>query len=123
MVKEKVDSWDILWNKKYKGQILMFDNSRDAIGIALKKMGESYNTSDEKQLKKAAKLLKKQKPLVQAYVMDQIFNKMESNEAALAPYYAGDMLVMLETNPDLALAYPKEGSNLFVDAMRSEAHV
>ncbi len=117
MVKEKVDSWDILWNKKYKGQILMFDNSRDAIGIALKKMGESYNTSDEKQLKKAAKLLKKQKPLVQAYVMDQIFNKMESNEAALAPYYAGDMLVMLETNPDLALAYPKEGSNLFVDAM------
>ncbi len=117
MVKEKVDSWDILWDKKYKGQILMFDNSRDAMGIALKKIGASYNTADKKQLKRAADLLKEQKPLVQAYVMDQIFNKMESNEAAIAPYYAGDLIVMLETNPDLALAYPKEGSNLFVDAM------
>ena len=117
MVKEKVDSWNILWDPKYKGQILMFDNSRDALGIALKKLGYSYNTTDESQLRAAAAELEKQKPLVQAYVMDQIFDKMEGGEAALAPYYAGDAVTMMQDNPDLAFAVPKEGTNLFVDAM------
>lgn len=114
-------SWDILWNKKYKGQILMFDNSRDAMGIALKRMGYSYNTTDKKVLNQAAQMLIDQKPLVQAYVMDQIFDKMEGGEAAIAPYYSGDYYLMLsETDPDeIHLGYnlPEEGSNLFVDAM------
>lgn len=117
MVKEKVDSWNILWDEKYKGKILMFDNSRDALGIALKKLGYSYNTNDETQLKAAAAELEKQKPLVQAYVMDQIFDKMEGGEAALAPYYAGDAITMMNESPDLGFAIPKEGTNLFVDSM------
>lgn len=117
MVDKAPDSWDILWDEKYKGQILMFDNSRDAIGIALKKLGFSYNTTDETQIKAAVEELKKQKPLVQAYVMDQIFDKMGNNEAALSAYYAGDAVVMMEENPDLAFAIPKEGTNLFIDAM------
>lgn len=116
-VKGPVDSWSILWDEKYKGQILMFDNSRDSIGIALKKLGYSYNTTDPEQLKQAAEELKKQRPLVQAYVMDQIFDKMEGGEAVLAPYYAGDAVTMISENPDLAFAVPKEGTNFFVDAL------
>ncbi len=117
MVKETVDSWDILWDQKYAGNILMFDNSRDAFGIALQKLGYSQNTTDEKQLEEAAAALKEQKPLVQAYVMDQIFDKMGNGEAALAPYYAGDAITMMEENSDLGYAVPKEGTNRFVDAM------
>lgn len=116
-VTEPVDSWNILWNEKYSGQILMFDNSRDAIGIALKKLGYSVNTTNEAELKAAADELIKQKPLVQAYVMDQIFDKMGGGEALLAPYYAGDAITMMDENPDLAFAVPKEGTNRFVDAM------
>ncbi|MBE6037412.1 MAG: spermidine/putrescine ABC transporter substrate-binding protein [Clostridiales bacterium] len=117
MVDEPVTSWSILWDEKYKGQILMFDNSRDAIGIALKKLGYSYNTTDETQLREALDELKKQKPLVQAWVMDQVFNKMESGEAAIAPYYTGDYFLMLENNEDLEVVIPEEGSNYYVDAM------
>jgi len=115
-IKEPVDSWNVLWDEKYKNEILMFSNSRDSFGIALKTLGYSLNSEDPKQLREAADLLKDQKPLVQAYVMDQIFDKMEANEAILAPYYAGDALVMTESNEDLAVAVPKEGTNLFVDA-------
>ena len=110
-------SWDLLWNEKYAEQILMFDNSRDAMAIALLKLGYSINTTDEAELNEAYELLARQKPLVQAYVMDQIFNKMESGEAAVAPYYAGDYLTMVEGNPDLKFYVPSEGSNQFVDAM------
>ena len=117
MVKETVDSWDILWDERYKGNILMFDNSRDAFGIALKKLGYSQNTTDAKKLEEAAAALKEQKPLVQAYVMDQIFDKMGNGEAALAPYYAGDAITMMDENSDLGYAVPKEGTNRFVDAM------
>lgn len=112
-----VDSWNILWDEKYKGQILMFNNSRDAMGIALKKLGDSYNTTDIGRLNAAAAELERQKPLVQAYVMDQIYDKMEGGEAVLAPYYAGDAIVMMQESPDLGFAIPKEGTNLFVDAM------
>ena len=105
-----------LWDETYKGKILMFSNSRDAFAIACKKLGYSLNTEDENELRKAADLLIEQKSLVQAYVMDQIYDKMENNEAAIAPYYAGDAVLMLENNPDLAVSYPKEGTNLFVDA-------
>lgn len=85
MVDEPVDSWDIFWDEKYAGQILMFDNSRDAFGIALKKLGYSQNTTNEAELEAAAEELKKQKPLVQAYVMDQIFDKMAMEKLPLHP--------------------------------------
>lgn len=112
-----VDTWDILWNEKYAGNILMFSNSRDAFGIALMKLGYNVNTEDEGEIKLAAEELKKQKPVIQAYVMDEIFDKMESGEAAVAPYYAGDAITMIAEAPDLAFSVPKEGTNLFIDAM------
>lgn len=115
--KADVDSWKLLWNEKYTGNILMIDNSRDAIGIALKSLGDSYNTTDETQVKAAVDLLVKQKPLVQAYVMDEIFGKLEGGNAAIGTYYYGDYLTMYENNPDLAFSLPVEGTNLYVDAM------
>lgn len=117
MVTEEVKSWSLLFDEKYAGQILMFNNSRDAIGIALKYLGYSYNTTDKAQISEAVDLLIQQKDIVQSYVMDEIFEKLGSGEAAVGPYYAGDYLVMAEENPDLAFCLPEEGSNLFVDAM------
>ena len=117
LVSDPVDSWDILWNEKYEKQILMFANWRDAFGIAQKKLGYSFNSTDMGEWTAAADLLKEQKPLVQAYVMDQIFDKMASGEAALAPYYAGDALTIHSDNENIQFAVPKEGTNLFVDAM------
>ena len=116
-VTEEVDSWDILWDEKYSGKILMFSNSRDAFAIALKKLGYSMNTENPDELREAADLLKEQKDVVQAYVMDQIFDKMTEENAWVAPYYAGDYITMSETNGDLAFVFPKEGFNRFVDAM------
>ena len=75
------------------------------------------NPTSVEEIEQAAEELKKQKPVVQAYVMDEIFDKMEGGEAAIAPYYAGDAMVMIEENPDLAFVIPKEGTNYFVDAM------
>lgn len=117
LIQEEVTSWDALFDEKYADQILMFDNSRDALAIALLKLGYSVNTTDEAELNEAFELLAQQKPLVQAYVMDQIFDKLESGEAAIGPYYAGDYLTMVENNPDLMFVIPQEGTNRFVDAM------
>ncbi len=117
MVDEEITSWKSLFDEKYSGQILMFDNSRDAFGIALKYLGYSFNTTNEAEINEAYELLEQQKPLVQAYVMDQIFDKMTGGEAAIAPYYAGDYLTMVSENPDLAYCAPEEGSNIFVDSM------
>lgn len=117
MVDETPTSWDIMFDEDYAGQILMFNNSRDAIGIALKELGYSYNTTDENQIKEAIDLLIEQKPLVQSYVMDDIFEKMQSGSAAIGAYYYGDFLTMQEVNPDLAFCLPEEGTNLYVDAM------
>lgn len=117
MVDEEVDSWSILWDEKYKGEILMFNNPRDAFGIAQFLLGQSINTHNVEDWDKAIELLKEQRPLVSSYVMDEVYNKMEGGEAALAPYYAGDYLTMADVNPDLAFVYPKEGVNYFVDAM------
>lgn len=117
MVDYVPDSWSVLWDEDLSGQILMFSNSRDALGIALKYLGYSQNTTDPAQITEATDLLIQQKPLVQAYVMDQIFDKLEGGEAAVGPYYAGDAITMIEENPDLAFVVPKEGTNLFVDAM------
>lgn len=114
---EDVGSWDLLWNEKYSGKILMFDNPRDAFAIAQLLLGIDINTENEDELRSAAYKLIEQKPLVQEYVMDQIFSKMEREEAWIAPYYAGDYLLMAEENPDLAFYFPKEGFNLFIDAM------
>lgn len=114
---DDVYSWDILWNEKYANNILMFSNSRDAFMVAEKYLGYSMNTTDEQELRSAAAALADQKLLVQAYVMDEIFDKMIGGEAALAPYYAGDAITMIADNPDLAYAVPREGTNLFVDAM------
>ncbi len=114
---DAMDSWDILWNPKYKGKILMFGNPRDAFGIALKKVGHSMNPQNDSEIMDATDALKAQKPLVQAYVMDEIFDKMVGGEAAIAPYYAGDALTMMDDNEDLAFAIPKEGTNIFIDAM------
>lgn len=109
--------WDILWSEKYAGKILMFNNPRDAFGIAQLKLGYSLNTTDEAEIRACAQTLLEQKPLVQAYVMDQIFSKMSSGEAAVAPYYAGDGVRMMEDNDDIAYYVPETGTNKFVDAM------
>ncbi len=117
VVTEPVDSWSVLWDWNYKGQILMFNNPRDTFGIAQAFLGQSVNTTDKGEWEEAIELLKKQAPLVSSYVMDEVFNKMENGDAALAPYYAGDFLTMYDNNPDLAFCYPKEGVNFFVDAV------
>lgn len=117
MVTKPVDSWSILFDEDYKGEILMIDNPRDAMGVALMYLGYSINTTDREELQEAYELLRSQKPILQAYVMDQIFDKLEGGEAAMGVYYAGDFLAMKENNPDLAFAIPKEGANFFVDAM------
>ena len=112
-----IGSWDLLWNEKYAGKILMFDNNRDAFAIAESRLGYSLNTTDSVAMTACAELLKQQKPVVQQYVMDQIFDKMTREEAWIAPYYAGDYLTMLEDNPDLGFYFPEEGFNLFIDCM------
>ena len=112
-----VGSWSLLWNQKYSGKILMFDNPRDAFAVAEEYLGLDINTENADDLRAAAYKLIEQKPLVQSYVMDQIFDKMEREEAWIAPYYAGDYLTMAEENASLAFSYPKEGFNIFIDAM------
>ena len=109
--------WELLWNNAYAGKILMFDNPRDAFAIAEADLGISLNSRDFDDLRAAADLLRAQKNLVQSYVMDQIFDKMERGEAWIAPYYAGDYLTMVEVNPDLGFYLPNEGYNRFVDAI------
>lgn len=117
MVEEPVDSWDILWDSKYKGQIFMYDSERDSIMVALKKLGYSMNTRDEKELEEAKQLLIEQAPLVLAYVGDEGKNKMVNGEAALMIAWAGDAMVMVAENPDLEYVLPKEGTNYFVDGI------
>ena len=114
---EDAQSWSCLWNSKYQGKLLMFDNPRDAFAIAQERLGFSLNSTDESEWEQAAMLLKEQKPLVQAYVMDQIFDKMESGEAWLAPYYSGDAGTLVENNENIKFIVPEEGTNYFVDAM------
>lgn len=117
MVEEPVDSWDILWDEKYAGKILMQDSVRDTFAVALKRLGYSLNATDKGQIDEATDLLMTQKPLVQAYVIDQVKDKMIGNEAALAVMYSGDVWVIQEENEAVSYAIPKEGSNLWFDAM------
>lgn len=117
MVDEAPTSWSALWDVQYAGNVLMFNNSRDAYAIAAKKNGLSLNPSSVEEVDQVMQDLQDQKSVVQAYVMDEIFDKMEGGEAAMAPYYAGDALTMIEDNPDLAFVHPEEGVNFFVDSM------
>lgn len=118
VAEEDVTGWDLLWNEKYKGQILMFDNSRDAFGIAQYKLGIDVNTTDKAELQQCADALTKQRPLVQQYVMDQVYDKMIEENAWIAPYYAGDAMMMMDENEDLRFYLPEDQKfNLFIDAM------
>ncbi len=109
-------TWDLLWNEKYKGKILMFNNQRDAFGVAEAKLGYSLNTENPEELEACYQELVKQNPLVQGYYGDQIFDKMESGEAIIAPYYNGDMKMLMEGNENIKGYIPK-GANTFIDSM------
>lgn len=116
MVKEPVDSWSILWDADYKDSILMQDSVRDAFAVALKELGYSLNSTSIPQLTLAKELLISQKPLVQAYVIDQVRDKMIGNEAALGVIYSGEAIYTQQENPDLEYVVPKEGSNVWIDS-------
>lgn len=115
MVEEAPDSWSILWDEKYKDNILMQDSVRDAFGITLKYLGYSLNSTDESQLQEAKDLLIAQRPLIQGYVIDQVRDKMIGNEAAIGVIYSGEVLYCQQENKDLAYVVPKEGSNIWLD--------
>ncbi|MBQ2928062.1 MAG: extracellular solute-binding protein [Oscillospiraceae bacterium] len=113
-----VTGWELLWNEEYAGKILMFGNSRDAFGVAQYLLGYDVNTLDTAELDACARKLKEQKPVLQQYVMDEIFATMQNEEAWIAPYYAGDCLTMMDENENLAFYLPEDqGFNLFIDAM------
>ena len=117
MVDEAPTCWADLWDEQYSGNILMFNNSRDAYAIAAFKSGHDINPQSTEEVDEVVKELKAQKPLVQAYVMDEIFDKMIGGEAAVGVYYSGDAITMIDDNPDLAWVFPEEGSVLSVDCM------
>ena len=116
MVDEPIDSWDVLWDEKYADNILMQDSVRDAFMVALKRLGYSMNTTDEAQVKEATQTLIDQKPLVQAYVIDQVRDKMIGNEAAIGVIYSGEAIYTQRENPDLEYVIPKEGTNVWIDS-------
>lgn len=117
MVNDPVDSWSILWNPKYEKQILMLDSPRDSIGITLKYLGYSLNTDNDQQIEAAKQKLIEQKPLVLAYVVDEVKDKMIAGEAAMAVVWSGDAMFMKDKNKDLEYAIPKEGTNLWFDSI------
>ncbi|MDD6620828.1 MAG: spermidine/putrescine ABC transporter substrate-binding protein [Eubacteriales bacterium] len=117
LVKEEPDSWSVLWDEQYKNKVLVFNNPRDAFAIGQAMLGQDFNSTSEQDWVECAELMAKQKDAVNpVYVMDEVFNLMESGEYAFATYYAGDYLLMLENNPDLGYCFPKEGVNAFYDA-------
>jgi len=122
MIEEgSIKGFSDLWNEQYKGKILMFNNSRDAMAIAMQMCDPPINPGQQsftkEDIDRATEKLVEQKPLLKKYVMDQVFTEMEQSQAAIAPYYAGDIYYMMDNNEDLTYCLPKEGSNLFVDAM------
>ena len=112
---EDLTGWNILWNEKYADNMLMFSNSRDAFAISLLDLGYDFNTTDVLEIEEAAGHLRAQKPLVQAYVMDEIYDKMEGGEAAVAPYYNGDAVLMMDVNEDLDFFLP-DNTSIFIDS-------
>jgi len=117
MVEGNPDSWSVMWDAKYTDNILTFNNPRDSFAIAQFLLGLDINSENKADWDAAADKLKEQNQVLSGRVMDEVFNKMEAGNAAIAPYYAGDYLTMAETNPDLAFVYPKEGTNIFVDSI------
>ncbi len=115
-VENKPRDWDALWDETLEGEILMFNNSRDAMAIAMQLCGIDPSKCTKEDVDKATEKLKEQKPLLKKYVMDQVFNEMEGSQSAIAPYYAGDIAMMMEENEDLDYCLPESGSNLFYDA-------
>src|SRR5574344_685030 len=113
----KPDGFSALWDESLKDNILMFNNSRDAMAIAMQMCGISPSVVTKDDIDKATAKLQEQKPLVKKYVMDQVFTEMEGGQSAIAPYYAGDILTMMDNNEDIDYVLPEEGSNLFVDSM------
>jgi len=117
LVSEEPNSWSVLWDEQYKDKVLMFNNSRDAFAIAQAMLGQDFNSTDEADWQECAELLAKQRDAVSpVYVMDEVFNLMESGEYAFATYYAGDYVLMNENNEDLDYCFPEEGVNIFYDA-------
>lgn len=116
-LEQKPTSWDILWDKDLSGQILMFNNSRDAMAIAMQMCNINPSNCTKEDVDKAGEKLAEQKPLLKEYVMDKVFIEMEHSQATVAPYYAGDIITMMDNNEDLDYAMPEEGANLFYDAM------
>lgn len=116
MVDEPITSWDVLWDEKYKDNILMQDSVRDALGIALKRLGYSLNTTNESEIAEAAETLIEQKPLVQAYVIDQVRDKMIGDEAAIGVIYSGEAIYTQRENENLEYVIPEEGSNIWIDS-------
>ncbi len=115
MVNGPIDSWEAIFDEQYSGNILMIDSVRDAFAIALSSLGYDINSTDEAQLDQAKELLKKQYPLVQAYVVDEVRDKMIGGEAALGVIYSGEAIFTKRSNPDLEYVVPKEGSNVWID--------
>lgn len=116
VVEEPVDSWKILWNEKYKNEILMQDSARDALMIPLKIMGRSLNETDKEIIEKARDMLIVQKPLVQDYVVDEAKDKLISGEAAIGVVYSGEAIIVLMENKHMDFAIPKEGTNFWIDS-------
>lgn len=116
-IKDTVDSWNILWNPKYKKQIIMYNSQRDTIGLALKRLGYSLNSVNPDEINAAEESLIEQKPLVYAYMDDDGRDVIVQEDANIGVMYSGDALLMIDQNPDLDYVIPKEGSNLWVDAM------
>jgi spermidine/putrescine-binding protein len=115
MVDEPIDSWGVLFDEKYSGEILMIDSVRDAFAIALQYLGYDLNSTNETELEEAKTLLREQYPLVQAYVIDQVRDKMIGGEAAIGVIYSGEAIYTSRENPDLEYVVPKEGSNVWID--------
>ena len=116
MVEGEIDSWDVLWDEQYKDNILMQDSVRDALMVALKRKGFSMNTDSEDEIAQATQDLIDQKPLVQAYVIDQVRDKMIGDEAAIGVIYSGEAIYTQRENPNLEYVVPKEGSNVWIDS-------
>ncbi len=117
LISEPEHSWKTLWNSKYQNMSLNFNNPRDGFMTAQKLLGFSVNSTDLNEWDSACELLKQGKGNLQSYVMDEIYGKLETGEAAIGPYYAGDYLIMLDTNEDLKFFYPQEGTNIFIDSI------
>lgn len=113
---EETESWNILWDDRYRDTIIMQNSVRDSFVPALRLLGRDINTEDETDLRDALSLLVEQKPLIYAYYVDETADEMIAGNAALALVYSGEAATAMESNADLSYTVPKEGSNLWIDS-------